>query len=334
MEIIIDKSNADQRFDRFLRKWLKVYPAISLADIYALIRKWSAKVNTKKQKEQYRLKVGDVVNIHEDAKFGEADLSILVSSKDKQLQKVNVEKIKQRIVYEDENRLVFDKPAGILVHPGNQHWKDLSMNDYLEKVVESWGLRVESSKSAVTFKPSFWYRLDKDTSGVLIAWKTYDALQYINKIIRERQIEKYYLALVAGEFPTHLLIDKPLEKQYNERFDRSQVKIDFRYGVAAKTECRREKVFTHDTLWECSLVKVKIETGRMHQIRVHLADAGFPVLWDLVYGNPAINRILHKSLNINRQLLHCRKYSFFDYLTQQQRKFEAPIPEDFKTVLE
>ena len=72
----------------------------------------------------------------------------------------------------------------------------------------------------------------------------------------------------------------------------------------------------------------------MHQIRVHLADAGYPVLGDLVYGNPAINRILHKSLGINRQLLHCRKYSFFDYLTQQQRSFEAPMPEDFEKVLE
>jgi 23S rRNA-/tRNA-specific pseudouridylate synthase len=102
--------------------------------------------------------------------------------------------------------------------------------------------------------------LDKDTSGVLIAAKTYDALQYINKIIRERQIDKYYLALVAGKFPDHLLIDKPLEKQYNERFDRAQVKVDFRYGQTAKTECRREKSFTHPILGECSLVKIKIET--------------------------------------------------------------------------
>lgn len=126
--------------------------------------------------------------------------------------------------------------------------------------------------SAVTFKPAFGYRLDKDTSGVLIAGKTYDALQYINKLIRERQIDKYYLTLVAGKFPSHVLIDKPLEKQYNERFDRSQVKVDFRYGVPAKSECRCEKSFHHSELGDISLVKVKIETGRMHQIRVHLAD--------------------------------------------------------------
>ncbi|MEI8091433.1 MAG: pseudouridine synthase [bacterium] len=120
--------------------------------------------------------------------------------------------------------------------------------------------KIENSTKAITFKPSFGYRLDKDTSGILIAGKTYDALQYINKIIRERQIEKYYLTLVMGAFPKHLLIDKPLEKKYNERFDRSEVTIDFRYGDAAKTECRCEKSFTHEVLGEISLVKVKIET--------------------------------------------------------------------------
>ena len=112
----------------------------------------------------------------------------------------------------------------------------------------------------------------------MIAGKTYESLQYLNKLIRERQVDKYYLALVVGKFPEHLMIDKPLEKQYNERFDRSQVKVDFRYGVAAKSECRNERSFHHAILGECSLVKVKIETGRMHQIRVHLADAGYPVL--------------------------------------------------------
>ncbi len=333
MEIIIDKSNADQRFDRFLRKRFKIYPKVRLADIYALIRKGSAKVNAKKQKEQYRLNVGDLVSIDDHVTLGDADFSVLTSGKEKQLEKVDIRKIQDRIIYSDQHWLVFNKPAGILVHPGNQHWKDLSMNDYLEKVVESWKLKVESSNVAVTFKPAFGYRLDKDTSGVLIAAKTYDALQYINKIIRERQIDKYYLALVMGTFPDHLLIDKPLEKQYNERFDRAQVKVDFRYGVSAKTECRWDKTFTHEVLGECSLVRIKIETWRMHQIRVHLADAWFPVLGDLVYGNPALNRIMHRSLGINRQLLHCRKYSFFDYFSQQQCKFEAPIPADFNKVL-
>ncbi len=137
MEIIIDKSNADQRFDRFLRKRFKIYPKVRLADIYALIRKGSAKVNAKKQKEQYRLNVGDLVSIDDHVTLGDADFSVLTSGKEKQLEKVDIRKIQDRIIYSDQHWLVFNKPAGILVHPGNQHWKDLSMNDYLEKVVES-----------------------------------------------------------------------------------------------------------------------------------------------------------------------------------------------------
>lgn len=137
MEIIIDKSNSDQRFDRFLRKRLKIYPTIRLADIYALIRKGDAKVNTKRQKEQYRLSVGDIVTIREDIKLGEQDLSVLVSGKQRQLDHVDTKKVRQWVLFEDKHWLVFNKPAGILVHPGNQHRKDLCMNDYLEKIIEN-----------------------------------------------------------------------------------------------------------------------------------------------------------------------------------------------------
>jgi 23S rRNA pseudouridine1911/1915/1917 synthase len=97
-------------------------------------------------------------------------------------------------------------------------------------------------------------------------------LQYINTIIRERNIDKYYLAFVIGKFPKHILIDKPLSKTYDKKFDRSQVKIDYNEGLEAKTECRLEKSFIHPLLGQISLLKVKIHTGRMHQIRIHVSD--------------------------------------------------------------
>lgn len=211
------------------------------------------------------------------------------------------------------------------MHPGNKHWNDLSMNDYLEKYTENY--------KTETFKPSFGYRLDKDTSGVLIGAKSYEALQYINTIIRERTIDKYYLTIVVGIFPKHLLIDKPLTKSYNKKFDRSQVKIDYKEGLESKTECWLEKSFTHPLLGQLSLVKVKIHTGRMHQIRVHMSNEGYPVLGDIVYGKPVTNRILYKSLGIKRQLLHCWKYSFYDPFKNKDLIFEAPIPPDFKKIL-
>lgn len=177
------------------------------------------KVNGKKVKEEHRIKLGDIVQIDEKVQMGREDLSTLTSQKDRKLEKVDIKKIQQQIIYEDNHRIVFNKPSGIPMHPGNKHRNDLCMNDYLEKYAEEY--------KTGTFKPSFGYRLDRDTSGVLIAAKTYEALQYINSIIREREIEKYYLAIVVGKFPAHLIIKKPLTKSYSKEFDRSQIKIDF-----------------------------------------------------------------------------------------------------------
>ncbi len=326
MEIKIDNTASDQRFDRFLRKWFKKYPKVRLADIYSAIRKWLIKVNGKKTKEEYRVKIGDLIQIDDKVQMGSEDLSLLVSQKDRKLEKVDINKIKQQILYEDGHWIVFDKPSGIPMHPGNKHRNDLCMNDYLDKYSEEY--------KTSTFKPSFGYRLDRDTSGVLIAAKSYEALQYINSIIRERDIDKYYLALVVGKFPDHLIIKKPLTKLYNKALDRSQVKVDYDDGLEAKTECRLEKFIKHPELGPISLLKIKIHTGRMHQIRVHVGSEGFPVLGDIIYGNAATNRILYKSLGINRQLLHCRKYSFLDPFQNDQISFESPMPADFQKVLQ
>jgi len=326
MEIKIDKTASDQRFDRFLRKWFKKYPQVRLADIYSAIRKGLIKVNSKRTKEEYRLKIWDIVRIDDKVQMWTEDLSLLVGQKERKMEKVDIKKVKQWILYEDKHRIVFDKPAGIPMHPGNKHWNDLSMNDCLDKYGEQY--------KTDTFKPSFGYRLDRDTSGVLIAAKTYEALQYINSIIRERDIDKYYLTIVVGKFPRHLLIAKPLTKSYNKTSDRSQVKVDFDEWLEAKTECRLEKFIQHPLLGPISLLKVKIHTGRMHQIRVHVASEWYPVLGDIVYGNPAANRILYTSLNINRQLLHCRNYSFLDPFKDDQIVFESPIPPDFQKVIQ
>lgn len=128
--------------------------------------------------------------------------------------------------------------------------------------------------------------MDKETSGVLIAGKTYDSLQYINQIIRERQISKEYLAIVTGKFPKELTINKPLKKIFSGKFQRGKTiisNIDDQEAKEAKTNCWLEKSINHHILGQISLVKIQIETGRMHQIRVHLADAGYPVLGDLLY---------------------------------------------------
>ena len=333
MEIVIDQNNADQRFDRFMRKYCKTYPEVKLSDIYSWIRKWEIKLNGKKVKEEYRVKVWDRIVFMQEHLW-KKDLRAMMSPKDKKLKKLEIDDIKKMIIHEDKNWIVFDKPAWIILHPSDKHRNDLCMNDYLEKYVEMtvWSTP-KSEWSIETFKPSFGYRLDKDTSWVLIAAKNYAALQYINEIIRDRQIEKKYLTIVVGDFPEYMVIDKSLEKVYDKKFDRSHMVVE-KFWLKAKTECRNKKTIYHPELWLLSLLEVKIDTWRMHQIRIHLSREWYPILWDIIYGNPAINRKLYKNININRQLLHCWKYSFVNIWENKRKEFTAGIPIDFEKIIE
>jgi len=328
MEIIIKPDNANQRFDRFLRKYCKQYPDVSLTEIYKGIRKWFIKINAKKAKENSMLKEGDVVLIKDMFELWKHNPNAAKTIKDRQKEHIDRRKIRKRIIDETPDRLVRNKPAGIVMHESAQHYKDLCMHDYLDeylikndKTYKPWG--------SETFKPSFGYRLDKDTSWVLISAKTYNALQYINKIIRDRKIDKYYMTIVAWDFPQTFESNKALEKTYNQITDKAEVKVSENRGKDSLTQARCHTTRQHPELGTISLVKVKIGTGRMHQIRVHLADAGYPIIGDLLYGNQVINRKLSKHCKIHRQLLHCRNYSFYDEENKTTRSREAQLPEEF-----
>lgn len=177
--------------------------------------------------------------------MGKKDKNLILTQKERKLKKIDPEELETWILYEDENWLVFNKPAGVVVHPSNKHRNDLCMNDYLERYCENKGYQKDKNQ---TFKPSFGYRLDKDTSGVLIAAKNYEALQYINHIIRERAISKNYMTRVTGKFPKHLIIDKAIEKTYNSKFGRAQMQLNASDGLDSKTECRAEKSYRHPLL--------------------------------------------------------------------------------------
>ncbi|MDD3262406.1 MAG: RluA family pseudouridine synthase [Candidatus Absconditabacteria bacterium] len=323
-EIEIDSSNHDQRFDRFLRKHFKMQPGIALADIYRGIRNREITVNGKKAKEDYRVRNRDIIKI-EDAFFEGKDANKKPSVK-KSLP-IDVNYVKSLILFEDDNWLVFNKPTGISIHPSDNEHKQRSMHDLLRAYIPSKG---------ETFNASFGYRLDKETSGVLIAGKTYDSLQYINEIIRNRQIQKEYLAIVVGRFPKQLSMHKPLKKIFSSKFQRGKTIVSDSEDVESKestTHCELEKTFQHPILGPISLVKVQIETGRMHQIRVHLADAGFPVLGDMLYGHPRINRVLIEKVKLKHIFLHCWKYSFWDNFAGNTVAFQAPIPNHFDLIL-
>jgi 23S rRNA pseudouridine955/2504/2580 synthase len=322
MQLIIDSSTANQRFDRFLRKWCKTYPEVKLSDIYSRIRKGDIKVNGKKGHQDDRLQVDDEILIPDEL-LGKKDTSTHLTGKERKIKKLSKEDIQPLLLFEDTNRVAFNKPAGVVAHESNNHWNDLSMNDYLEIYAKDY--------EQGTFKPSFGYRLDKDTSGVLIGAKNYEALQFLNQIIREREIDKTYITLVSGNPPQHFIVDKAIEKSYSGKFDRAQMIINPK-GMASKTECRTLKTIFHAELGQISLMKVKLYTGRMHQIRIHLASEGYPVLGDLVYGIPVVNRKFNSLFHINRQLLHCWNYRFVDH-TGKVIDITASIPDEFERVI-
>lgn len=324
--LIIDETSHDQRLDRFLRKYFKAYPQIKLSDIYSAIRKGDILVNQKKTKEEYRVKDGDAISFSEYLikKIWTAISPDL--KKERSPHDADPEIAKKMTIYQDNNWIVFNKPCWISIHDADRWSWQVNMQDYLRAYIKT---------NDPTFKPSFWYRLDKETSWILIGAKTYDALQYINKIIRDREVDKYYLTLVVGKFPRHLTINKSLTKWFDQKTKRwiTVVSAESDDGKDSLTEWWNQETFNHPLLWQLSLVKVKIETGRMHQIRVHLAHEGFPVLGDMLYGNAKSNRLLFKDLKIKKQFLHCWKYSFFDMFANKTREFSVEAPDYFNQLM-
>jgi len=318
MQYKITNLESDQRFDRFLRKFFKTYPSVKLGEIYAMIRKWIIKVNWKKTKDNYRLAEWDIVEIPDEI------LNELNQTKEGKLANFPLEKIKDMIIYEDENYIFFNKPAWVAMHEWNKHMDDLTMNQFLEKYVkETW---IQTSH---TFKPAFCFRLDKDTSGVLIAGKNYEALRHLNELIRKHIPEKHYLAITKWEVKNKHII-QPLEKIFDKKFWKAKVVVS-EDGQHAESIVKKLKVKQDEYLWKISLAQIQLLTGRMHQIRVHLAHNKWPIIWDLMYWDPVINRLAKKHYQITRQLLHSWKYKF-DY---KWKKYDitAPIPEDFNRII-
>lgn len=339
--IAIDVDSANQRFDRFLRKFYKPYTAVTLAMIYEWIRKWHIRVNEKKGKEEQKLLLGDaiLINVTKTTPLSAKKMSRTSTPEQAAL---TWDMISQNILAEDDNWVVFNKPPHMLMHPwSGQTKKAVTMNDWLytylnEQQKKVWW-RILTAGS--TFKPAFCFRLDKDTSGILIAAKTYEALQYLNTRIREREVDKRYITVVAGKLPASLFIDKPLFKGFHGEKGRAHMFINHEKWLPSQTHVYNLATKKDPILGDISLGLVHLMTGRMHQIRVHLTSEWFPVLGDLDYGNTERARSLGKSHGITRQLLHSFFYGFDDMqrTTQKGAKwkkifFTTPIPLDIQKI--
>lgn len=221
---------------------------------------------------------------------------------------INPEAIPLDILYEDEWVIAINKPASMVVHPAPGNWTGTFVNALLAHCGQL-------PNSDNILRPGIVHRLDKETSGVLLAAKTVQSHRLLVDAFAQRKIHKEYIAICIGH-PKLSSIDLPIGRDPKRR---QQMAINHLNGKAAKTHC-----YPLLSIGNYSLVQLLLETGRTHQIRVHLQSLGTPILGDSVYGSSNINQ---KEM-ATRQLLHAHRVSFSHPITQKQLHLEAPIPAD------
>lgn len=325
MEINISKNEEDQRLDRFLRKLLKENSDIKLSDIYSWIRKGAIKVNNTKKRENYRLKLNDKIVFSEKINL-EKNPVTKVQSKSQQKRNIDLDFFKKNILFEDENWIFFDKPIDIAVHPWTRNNKNLTLKDYLEEYIKS----TNPSLISKTFSPSFWFRLDKNTSWIIVAAKTYESLKFLNYLIKNRKTYKEYLTIVKWTLKEKENIDFPLSKIRDNKSKKSKSIVDKKNWKTAYTEVFPISQNNIKKIWNISLISVIINTWRFHQIRAHLSAISYPIIGDILYNsNDEINNTIKKDYKITRPLLHSYKYWFFDKFKNKNISITSPYPKDF-----
>ncbi|MEJ2590055.1 MAG: 23S rRNA pseudouridine(955/2504/2580) synthase RluC [Candidatus Thiodiazotropha sp.] len=298
--IDVTSEDAGQRIDNFLLRYFKGVPK---SHVYRMLRKGEVRVNKGRIKAVYRLQTGDRIRI--------PPVRVEQSTPNVPSEKLQA-RLDGAILYEDDRILVINKPSGMAVHGGS----GLSAG-----VIEA--LRASRPDAA---RLELVHRLDRDTSGCLLISKKTSVLRTLHELIRDNRVDKRYLALLAGSWRKGVKkVDVPLKKNTLQGGERV-VRVDPE-GKPAETRFRRLTRFA-----EATLVEVELITGRTHQIRVHSAWLGSPVLGDTKYGDETANRQM-RELGLKRLFLHAHRISFRWPGEKRDMVVEAPLPEELETVL-
>lgn len=294
----VGEESAEQRIDNFLLRQLKGVPK---SHVYRVLRSGEVRVNSGRVKPEYRLKEGDKVRL---PPVRLADQSAKPVARPLDL----------KILHEDPALIGIDKPSGMAVHGGS----GVSFG-----VIE--GLRAARPQAKFL---ELVHRLDRDTSGVLLVAKKRSALTEMHRKLREGEVEKIYVALVKGRWEggARDLVDS-LHKYVTASGER-RVRVEEAQGKVAVTKVKPIRV--QDDL---SLLELRLMTGRTHQIRVHLAHAGHPVIGDDKYGDFELNKRLAKA-GAKRLMLHARRIAFAHPVGGDRLQLEAPLPADMKPFVE
>lgn len=295
---------AGQRFDVVLAQHFKEH---SRARVTEWLKSGHVLLNGKVVKPNKKVEAGDEVAVN-------VTIESAVSHEP--------EAMNLNIVYEDESVLVLNKAAGCVVHPGAGNREGTLLNGLLHHAPQC----IDLPRAGIV------HRLDKDTTGLMVVAKTLEAQTSLVRQLSERTVKRIYWALVMGDLISPGTIDAPIGRHPKERVKMAVLNFG---GKESRTHYRVLKRF--DAL--CTLVECTLETGRTHQIRVHFAHKGHPLVGDKVYnprsqmpkGDSEIREILK---SFPRQALHAMQLSFIHPKTNELVSFEAPLPEDFRALLE
>ncbi|CAM4123330.1 23S rRNA pseudouridine(955/2504/2580) synthase RluC [Vibrio neonatus] len=288
----IDSDMAGQRIDNFLRNQLKAIPK---SMVYRIIRKGEVRVNKKRIKAEYKLQAGDVVRIPPVTLPATEETPALSTKLNK------VSELEHRILYEDDHLLILNKPSGTAVHGGS-------------------GLKFGAIEALRALRPDarfleLVHRIDRDTSGILLVAKKRSALRHLQAQFREKTVQKYYFALVMGEWKNSIRkVTAPLLK--------NEVNSIVRVNPNGKLSETRFKVI--EKLNNSTLIQASPITGRTHQIRVHVQYTGHPIAWDDRYGDRRFDAFTAK-VGLDRLFLHAANIKFTHPGTEEEMDISAPM---------
>ena len=293
-KFIVEKEDANKRIDAYIAKSAN----ISRVNAQRLISEGKILVNGKSVKHSYKTQENDEITMEQE------------EPKEVELK---AENIPLEIIYEDKDIIVVNKPKGMVVHPANGNPDGTLVNAVMAICKDS------LSGIGGELRPGIVHRLDKDTSGIIIVAKNDKAHINLSEQIKNHKVEKTYIALVKGNVKENqATINMPIGRSNKDRKKMAVTKN----GKTAITHFKVLKRYDKYTLLE-----VKIETGRTHQIRVHLSQIGYPIVGDMVYSNGK------NEGGIEGQCLHAKSLKFKHPITGKEMYLEAPLPEYFQKIL-
>ncbi|MBM3772716.1 MAG: RluA family pseudouridine synthase [Acidimicrobiia bacterium] len=302
--VTVEAEHAGSRLDRFLAA---VLGTISRSQIQRLIREGHVRVDGRPAKANLSLKKGQAIAVEVPEAVPSA---------------VAAEPLPIPILYQDEDIVVVDKPAGMVVHPAAGHATGTLVNALLHSVDDLSGIGGEK-------RPGIVHRLDKGTSGLMVVAKNDAAHEALAQQFHDRQVDKEYIALVWGEVQPGRRIDAPIGRDPE---DRKRMSARARRSREAVTRVVRTEPLTR----ALTLAVVAIHTGRTHQIRVHLSAIGHPVVGDALYGgvHRRVPGDLRAVTRLERPFLHAARLAFRHPLNGRRMEFTSPLPRDLQSVLD